>query len=507
MVLCHKFSTLPSPIPFLTAHNYPMYLRFLVLICLNIMFGYHRVRFTSDYKLYGWLTVANGGLAFLLSPRGCNLLSLILRVPTSILLAYHRWTGFAAFIHATIHFSTTAAHNARTGQLSRVLRTNEVYVAGLVAWCGLATLYLTSLRPIRRRFYEIFYYPHYFFLVFAIGAMFHAEHAKDFFLPGVALWFVDRVWRLRAWFTEKKVHNIEHLEGGVTKIIVQGTKAKAAGQIAWVQFPGVSNISWHPFTVASSPEEDTITFAIRGLGSFTRAVHRLGSDTGEKRSPTPNQTMRLRMDGPYGVAATKWGTHAITALVAGGIGITPGISIASHIIHSAIDPSSPYSSPDSGIRHVHLLWILKDLAHASWFSEELSQLASLASSTDGKVVFNVTIHYTASGNQMKSNSLSPDGNSILGASKTVSDRANQISQEEALASPSQSSYYTGPGALVQGRPDIFLWFSRVKELSGNGDVAVSLCGPRAMIDMARRAASKASDQDGLFEVEEEVFEF
>ena len=39
------------------------------------------------------------------------------------------------------------------------------------------------------------------------------------------------------------------------------------------------------------------------------------------------------------------------------------------------------------------------------------------------------------------------------------------------------------------------------------DVAVSLCGPRRMIDTARKAAAMASWEGGLFEVEEEVFEF
>ena len=251
-------------------------------------------------------------------------------------------------------------------------------------------------------------------------------------------------------------------------------------------------------------------FAIRGLGGFTKALNSLGS-LDEKNgsgsgsgSIAPGSTLRMRLDGPHGVGGIKWGVHPITALVAGGIGITPGISIASHIVNTAVSPASPYSSPNAGVRHIHLLWILKDLSHASWFAEELSSLATLAESSNGKVTFDITIHYTSGGGSGSNAGKAPI-QTDNGSAMELADRSGLAGREESLTSAFKG--YSGPGTLVQGRPDIAAWFGRIREIRGGGDVAVNLCGPRMMIDSARKAAAKTSWEGGLFEVEEEVFEY
>ncbi|RYP04876.1 hypothetical protein DL764_004199 [Monosporascus ibericus] len=481
-VFMHKISTLPSPFPFLTAHNYPMFLRFLVFASLNILFGYNRTRFTADYTLYGWLTLSNGGLTLLLAARGTNLLSAVLRIPTPLLLTYHRWCGMASFVHATVHLGYTASHNARTGQLSRVVN-NDVYRAGIIAWSALALVFLTSLRPIRRWCWELFYYPHYLFLVFAVGAMYHANHAKEFFLPGLTLWFIDRVWRLRHFSKKKAV--ITHFDGSVTKLTVNGYSPKGAAQMAWVQFPGVSNVVWHPFTMVARPGNG-FTFAIRGLGGYAKKVQKLGaSDSSEKSS---GSVIPIRIDGPHGVGGIEWGHHTVTVLVAGGIGITPGISIASSIIFQATNPSSPFSRAEAPARHIYLLWILRSLSHASWFTNELSHLSALANSSNGKVTFDITIHYTSADTGWGQ------------------DCTHDLAAAERSLTGSQPSGYAGPGAVIQGRPDILAWFNQIRDQRPHMDVAVNLCGPRTLINSARKAATKMSWSGGLFKVQEEVFE-
>jgi ferredoxin-NADP reductase len=47
---------------------------------------------------------------------------------------------------------------------------------------------------------------------------------------------------------------------------------------------------------------------------------------------------------------------------------------------------------------------------------------------------------------------------------------------------------------------------RVKNMRPGMDVAMSTCGPRQLLDDARKAAAKASWDDSLFFVEEELFE-
>jgi predicted ferric reductase len=462
-----------------------MLLRFLAFAGLNILFGYNRTKFTADYTLYGWLALANGGLTLLLAARGTNLLSTVLRVPTPLLLTYHRWCGMASLVHATVHLAYTVAHNARTGQLSRVLQ-NDVYQAGLVAWSALAVLFLTSLRPVRRWCWELFYYPHYLFLVFAAGALYHALHAKEFFLPGLALWFIDRVWRLRHWFSKTEAE-VTHLDGDVTKFAIKGVSAKAGAQMAWVQFPVLSRMVWHPFTLVTTPERGS-AFAIRGLGGYTKKVQALdGRHSSDK--PSGSSAIPIRIDGPHGVGGIKWGHHAVTVLVAGGIGITPGISIATSIISQSTDPSSPFSSADAPARHIHLLWTLRSLSHASWFTDELSRLSALAESSGGKVTIDITIHYTAAGPSLDHHGI----------------EAIEATEEALTGSPSPG--YTGPGTLLQGRPDMLAWFMQIRDQRPNVDIAVNACGSRQFLESARKAAANASCSGGLFQVEEEVFEF
>ena len=38
------------------------------------------------------------------------------------------------------------------------------------------------------------------------------------------------------------------------------------GQFAFLQFPTVSTLQWHPFTISSAPSSDRITFHIKNTG-------------------------------------------------------------------------------------------------------------------------------------------------------------------------------------------------------------------------------------------------
>ncbi len=50
------------------------------------------------------------------------------------------------------------------------------------------------------------------------------------------------------------------------------------------------------------------------------------------------------------------------------------------------------------------------------------------------------------------------------------------------------------------------WFQHVKEMRPGVDAAVNLCGPPSLIGDARKAAAIVSGKEGLFHVQEELFE-
>ncbi|KAG7294111.1 hypothetical protein NEMBOFW57_004175 [Staphylotrichum longicolle] len=398
---------------------------------------------------------------------------------------YHRWTGVAAVTHASLHFGLTAQQYVRTNQFGIVLENARIRV-GIMAWAALALIFLTSLRIFRRRAFELFYYTHFAFLVFVAGGLYHAAYGSEFLLPGLILWVIDRTVRFCYNFRGVPLRSVTQYAGNVTKLKFEGIKTTYPGQIAWIQILSVSFANWHPFTIASAPGDNVGVIAIRALGGYTKKVQKFavdGNSTMNGNADTQQLVMpeqvKMRIDGPYGVGQIQWTRYPVVALVAGGIGITPAISIASHIIKNAT--SSGRVGPGW---HIHLLWSLSDIKHARWFDEELRSLAMLASRSNTPVSLDISIYVT--------------GRKLPAGAITNCHEEHEIGD---------LTKYEGPGEVCQGRPNLMQWFQHVKWVRAGLDVAVNLCGPRSLIDDARRAAAHVSSKDGLFYVQEEEFEF
>jgi len=438
-----------------------------------------------------------------LLPTRTNLLSLVARIPSPILLAYHRWAGVATVIHATLHFSLTAQHYVRTHQFETVLENARIRV-GIMAWAALGLILLTSVRIVRRRAFEVFYYIHFFFIVFIAGAFYHAANAAEFLIPGLALWVLDR--SVRAWYSHFRTIKVTSVTqytgtGHVTKLRFEGLKsAVRPGQIVWVQIPEVSALNWHPFTIIPSPtNKNESTIAIRSLGGYTRKLEQMALDatTADNNIPsnktstntasnmTQSTLLKIRLDGPYGTGRLQYSHFPVIVLVAGGIGITPAIGIASYIVNQAARATA-IANPKSGHHHIHLLWTVKHEQHLAWFEPELTTLCSLIQSRNLPVTIAISIYATGGGSE-------------------TSER-----EERNLGGGGGDKYmYRGPGRVHKGgRPNLGEWFQRVRASSGRGiDAAVHLCGPRLLVRAGRMAAAEVSGREGLFWVEEEEFEF
>lgn len=128
--------------------------------------------------------------------------------------------------------------------------------------------------------------------------------------------------------------------------------AFVSGQFAYVAFenPKVGN-EQHPFSISSSPHEDTIRFSIKMLGDYTRRLAQVKKGD------------RMFLKGPHG----RFGRHYLEGSnplvwIVGGIGITPFLSMLRFGAHEKKERKIilfyVYRTPDEGI-----------------FSRELNQLA------------------------------------------------------------------------------------------------------------------------------------
>lgn len=118
-----------------------------------------------------------------------------------------------------------------------------------------------------------------------------------------------------------------------------------AGQFAFLSFvsPGLPQQT-HPFTIASAPSEESLRFIIKDLGDFTKQLGKL--KVGDK----------IFVEGPYGTFNYANMPRKQQIWVAGGIGITPFLSMArsmksgegveAHLVYSVADQTQAYGAEE-----------------------------------------------------------------------------------------------------------------------------------------------------------------
>jgi 3-phenylpropionate/trans-cinnamate dioxygenase ferredoxin reductase subunit len=106
------------------------------------------------------------------------------------------------------------------------------------------------------------------------------------------------------------------------------TWAFAPGQFAWIRLDRSVAAEEHPFTIASSAHSDSTEFTIRHAGDFTRALRRLPIGA------------TVWVDGPHGAFTNDVESSAGFVMIAGGVGITPMMSMLRTAAHR--HDSRPY---------------------------------------------------------------------------------------------------------------------------------------------------------------------
>ena len=112
--------------------------------------------------------------------------------------------------------------------------------------------------------------------------------------------------------------------------------------------PGEARDQFHPFSLTSSPHEPRLRITVKAVGDFTSALHAL------------DEGAAARVEGPYGRFSYLNGSSSSQVWIAGGIGITPFLSMA--------------RSLKAAGRDIDLYYAFKSSARA-YFLEELLEIA------------------------------------------------------------------------------------------------------------------------------------
>eukprot|EP00262_Sarcandra_glabra_P019408 TRINITY_DN7301_c2_g2_i2.p1 TRINITY_DN7301_c2_g2~~TRINITY_DN7301_c2_g2_i2.p1 ORF type:complete len:734 (+),score=75.58 TRINITY_DN7301_c2_g2_i2:295-2496(+) len=312
-------------------------------------------------------------LAFLFLPvaRGSILLRLI-DIPFEHATRYHVWLGHLTMALFTFHGVCYIVAWSLQGRLLReILQWRNVGIANLPGVISLTAgilMWVTSLHPVRKGYFELFFYTHQLYVIFVV---FLALHVGDFIFSiaagGIFLFILDRFLRFCQSRTSVDIISAKCLPCGTVELVFSKPKNLRYNALSFIfiQLREFSWLQWHPFSVSSSPLDGAhhISILIKVLGEWTAKLR----DSIETQKGSPYHSSPLitaYVEGPYGHESPYHLSYENLILVAGGIGISPFVAILSDILHRTREkkPCLP--------KNLLIVWAVKR-------SKELSLLLSI----------------------------------------------------------------------------------------------------------------------------------
>jgi ferric-chelate reductase len=350
----------------------------------------------------GVLAYALTPLSVLLASRE-SLLSLLTGVPYTSFMFLHRWTGYIILVQSLLHtlgWTLVEAWLYRPQPTVWNTWVGQTYaIWGFVALGLLVLLWVCSLQVVVRNVtgYEFFRKAHYVLAMVYIGALIgHWQQLQCFLVPGLVLWFVDRLARLirtgllhYGYITEKgacgfgavpasaKLWRDERL-GHVVRLDFDHVQAPwKVGQHFFLCFTEGSIWQSHPFTALSLPVPDAAgrvrhSYIFRAKGGETRKIADILDKKMAAATATADDgvvpTTPVILQGPYGESIVEGLTQDTNVLcVAGGTGITYVLPALLRLVRGRVNPE----------RRIELMWAVKRKQDLEWVEPEMEELRRL----------------------------------------------------------------------------------------------------------------------------------
>jgi hypothetical protein len=213
-------------------------------------------------------------------------------------------------------------------------------------------LYSAVPANVKGQHFEVFWVSHHVFIVFFIGLILHGADwlspRFQYFLPFPLLLYVtERVFREVSSRKAVSLLSVTHMDKVFTLEMDRTgpwKKDYKEGQYAFLMCPFVSETEWHPFTISSAPQEESVTFHIRKMGegswteqvaeymrllsppgskAFCQMTHVEGSGAVAGKITGPDGKPLFRVHGPLSAPTQHLAEYEVDMVVASGIGVTP----------------------------------------------------------------------------------------------------------------------------------------------------------------------------------------
>ncbi|XP_050273124.1 ferric reduction oxidase 7, chloroplastic-like isoform X1 [Quercus robur] len=320
--------------------------------------------FILEYLGLRFGTIGLYCLAFLFLPvaRGSVLLRLI-DIPFEHATRYHVWLGHLTMELFTLHgLFYIIAWTIEGDLLQEILEWKDIGVANLAGVISLAAgllMWMTSLHPVRKQKFELFFYTHQLYVIFVV---FLALHVGDFVFSiaagGIFLFILDRFLRFCQSRRTVDIISAKCLPCGTVELMLSkpGNLRYNALSFIFLQVRELSWLQWHPFSVSSSPLDGKyhLSVLIKVLGEWTEKLRGNIMNSSEADLHLQPQTKIIAsVEGPYGHELPYHLMYENLILVAGGIGISPFLAILSDILHRTREgkPCLP--------RNILIVWAVK----------------------------------------------------------------------------------------------------------------------------------------------------
>lgn len=282
----------------------------------------------------------------------------------------HEWLGRAAFLLLIFHplLLLDKYTNGTIKEIVNFLLPGEywdinfgIFALGLMAVLILLTLHFRPRYDIWKKTHKLFG----LVLLFAVLHIWMIPSDVASYTPlriymigiaGIGLLAYSYKTLLR-WFlapkTKMQVTDIKRLNMEVTEITLKPESEfnYQAGQFIFVSFEDeYLGKESHPFSFASAPNGNQIKVAVKNLGDYTANAHKIKVGT------------KAKVDGPFGIFNYHNSYHKNQIWLAGGIGITPFMSMAEDLVKNIEDFK------------VDLFYAVNEVEDAVYF-ERLNELA------------------------------------------------------------------------------------------------------------------------------------
>jgi ferredoxin-NADP reductase len=360
---------------------------------------------------------------------------------------------------------------------------------GVSMWISFTLLFITSMDYVRRGMWDWFFALHLqLVLVTMVLALLHSPGAAvSWFGVPFAFLVVDQGIRIADKSCKKSsVLAFESLGDDACRAVLRRSDSFkfTAGQYVFLTFSGVKSPgpptsgfeTDHPYSICSAPGDGSnfeVVIKGMGAGSWSQSMCDLA------KSAPDVSALKVQISGPHGSLQVQLPFFKHVVLFAGGVGVTPMLSIF-------FDLLSKHDSGESEVRKVILIWAVRDATQKTWFEQAWSALPGSKGATEG--IFQVRQYITSkvTNNPIEQRRLSSDLSSEDGGDAVV-----------ALS-------------VRSGRPSVPETLHEMKQLftedSGeNPGVAVLACGPGGLMDEVHDQTFVAQSPECRFSLHKETF--